>query len=187
MIGTGALDELRGRLSGHLFVPGEAGYDDARAIFNVMHDRRPEVVARCASTDDVVACVEVARRNGVLLAVRGGGHSVAGNSTLEGGMVVDLAGLKQIEVDPDAETARAGGGVVWGEFDAATQAHGLHTPGGRMTTTGIAGFTVGGGYGWTSSKYGLACDNLISAEVVVGDGSVVRASVAVSGRGLNST
>jgi FAD/FMN-containing dehydrogenase len=176
MIDNGALDDLRGRLSGHMFLPGDEGYDDAREIFNVMHDKRPAVVARCASTADVVACVDVARRNGVLVAVRSGGHSVAGNSTCEDGMVIDLAGLKQVDVDPEARTARAGGGVVWGEFDAATQEHGLHTPGGRVTTTGLGGFTTGGGYGWTSSKHGLTCDNLISAEVVLADGSVVRTS-----------
>jgi len=176
MIDDGALDDLRGRLSGRVFLPGDAGYDDAREIFNVMHDKRPALVARCASTDDVVACVDVARRNGVLVAVRSGGHSVAGNSTCESGMVVDLAGLRRVEVDPEARTARAGGGVLWGDFDAATQQHGLHTPGGRMSRTGIGGFTTGGGYGWTSSKYGLTCDNLISTEVVLADGNVVRAS-----------
>jgi len=116
MIDDGALDELRGRLGGRVFLPTDAGYDDAREIFNVMHDKRPAVVARCASTDDVVACVDVARRNGVLVAVRSGGHSVAGNSTCEGGMVIDLAGLTRVEVDPQARTARAGGGVLWGGF-----------------------------------------------------------------------
>ena len=110
------------------------------------------------------------------MAVRGGGHSFSGLSTCDDGIVIDLGGLKSIAVDPRARTARAGGGVLWGEFDAATQAHGLHTPGGRVTTTGLGGFTTGGGYGWTSSKYGLACDNLVSAEVVLADGRVVRAS-----------
>lgn len=176
MIDDGALGDLRDRLSGRVFVVNDAGYDDGRKIFNVMHDRRPAVVARCVSTDDVVACVEVARRYGVLAAIRSGGHSVAGNSTCEGGIVISLAGLGRVEVDPEARTARAGGGVLWGQFDAATQAHGLHTPGGRVTTTGVGGFTTGGGYGWTSSKYGLTCDNVISAEVVLADGSVVRAN-----------
>jgi FAD/FMN-containing dehydrogenase len=176
MIGDGALDELRRRLSGRVFLPADAGYDEAREVFNVMHDKRPAVVARCVSAHDVAACVDVARRNGVLVAVRSGGHSVAGNSTCEGGMVIDLAGLRRVDVDPEARTARAGGGVLWADFDAATQAHGLHTPGGRMSTTGVGGFTTGGGYGWTSSKYGLTCDNVVSAEVVLADGSVVRAS-----------
>jgi FAD/FMN-containing dehydrogenase len=120
--------------------------------------------------------VNAARDHGLLVAVRSGGHSLAGLSTCDNGMVIDLGGLKSITVDPLARTATAGGGVLWGEFDAATQAHGLHTPGGRVTTTGLGGFTLGGGYGWTSATYGLACDNLISAEVVLADGGVVRAS-----------
>jgi FAD/FMN-containing dehydrogenase len=176
MIDQASMDALRAQFSGQLFRPGDAGYDDAREIFNVMHDKHPALVARCACTEDVVAAVDCARRNGLLVAVRSGGHSVAGNSTCDDGIVIDLRGLNTIEVDPQAETARAGGGVTWGEFDAATQAHGLHTPGGRVTTTGIGGFTTGGGYGWTSSKHGLTCDNLICAEVVLADGSVVRAS-----------
>ncbi|HEU4974097.1 MAG TPA: FAD-binding oxidoreductase [Baekduia sp.] len=175
MLDNGAVERLRSRFSGQLFLPDDAGYADARQVFNVMHDGHPALVARCASTDDVVACVNAARENGLPLAVRGGGHSVCGHSTCDDGIVIDLRGLKSIEVDPQARTARAGGGVSWGEFDAATQEHGLHTPGGRVTTTGIGGFTLGGGYGWTSSKYGLACDNLLSAEVVLADGSVVRA------------
>jgi FAD/FMN-containing dehydrogenase len=176
MMSSSAVDALSTQISGQLFRPGDVGYDDAREIFNVMHDRRPALVARCACTEDVVAAVDFARDNGLLAAVRSGGHSVAGNSTCEDGIVIDLRGLNRVQVDPEAKTARAGGGVNWGEFDAATQEHALHTPGGRVTTTGIGGFTTGGGYGWTSSKYGLTCDNLISAEVVLADGSVVRAS-----------
>jgi FAD/FMN-containing dehydrogenase len=156
--------------------PAQVGYDEARRVFNGMFDRRPAVIARCASTADVAAAVNAARESGLVMAVRGGGHSIPGLSTCDGGMVTDLGGPKSVTVDPEARTARAGGGVRWGEFDAATQEHGLHTPGGRVTTTGLGGFTLGGGYGWTSSKYGLACDNLVSAEVVLADGSVVRAS-----------
>jgi FAD/FMN-containing dehydrogenase len=141
-----------------------------------MIDRRPSVIARCATTGDVAAAVRFARETGLAVAVRAGGHSVAGLSVCDGGIVIDLGGLKSIEVDTAAKTARAGGGVLWGEFDAATQQYGLHTPGGRVTTTGIGGFTTGGGYGWTSSKYGLACDNLVSAEVVLADGNVVTTS-----------
>ena len=167
---------MRLKLSGQLLLPDDPGYDEARKVFNAMHDKRPAAIARCASTGDVVAAVNFAREHGLVVAVRSGGHSVAGLSVCEGGLVIDLGGLKRIEVDPGAKTARAGGGVLWGEFDAATQEHGLHTPGGRVTTTGIGGFTTGGGYGWTSSKHGLACDNLISAEVVLANGSVVTAS-----------
>src|SRR5919106_246448 len=170
------VDALRDRFSGELLVPAQPGYDEARRVFNAMIDRRPAAIARCADTADVVAAVDVAREHGVVIAVRCGGHSVAGLSTCDDGMLIDLGGLKSIAVDPVTRTARAGGGVLWGEFDAATQAHGLHAPGGRVTTTGLGGFTTGGGYGWTSSKHGLACDNLISVEVVLADGSVVRAS-----------
>jgi FAD/FMN-containing dehydrogenase len=172
----GALGALRERFSGELILPGEAHYDEARKVFNAMHDKRPAAIARCANSDDVVAAVDFAREHGLIVAVRSGGHSVAGLSVCDGGLLIDLNGLKRIEVDPHARTARAGGGVLLGEFDAATQQHGLHTPGGRVTTTGIGGFTTGGGYGWTSSKHGLACDNLISAELVLADGSIVTAS-----------
>jgi FAD/FMN-containing dehydrogenase len=163
-------------LTGELILPGDARYDDARAVFNGMIDRRPAVIARCATTADVVMCVDFARETGLAAAVRCGGHSFSGQSVCDDGIVIDLGGLKSIHVDTSSRTARAGGGVLWGELDAATQAHGLHTPGGRVTSTGIGGFTTGGGYGWTSSKYGLACDNLVSAEVVLADGAVVRAS-----------
>jgi FAD/FMN-containing dehydrogenase len=170
------LGALRDGFSGEVLGPGQPGYDEARRVFNAMIDRRPAVIARCTSTADVAAAVGIAGEQGLVVAVRCGGHSVAGLSTCDDGMVIDLGGLKSIAVDPMARTARAGGGVLWGEFDAATQAHGLHVPGGRVTTTGLGGFTTGGGYGWTSSKYGLACDNLVSVEVVLADGRVVRAS-----------
>ncbi len=176
MSDTGRMEALRGRLAGELILPGDAGYDEGRKVFNAMHDKHPAAIARCASTADVVAAVDFARENGLLVAVRSGGHSVAGLSVCDGGLLIDLAGLKKMEVNPTARTARAGGGVLWGEFDAATQRHALHTPGGRVTTTGVGGFTTGGGYGWTSSKYGLTCDNLLSAEVVLADGRVVTAS-----------
>lgn len=169
-------EALRRGFSGEVLTPAQPGYDEARQVFNGTIDRRPAVIARCAGTTDVAAAVNVAREHGLVVAVRCGGHSFAGLSTCDDDMVIDLSGLKSITVDPQARTARAGGGVRWGDFDAASQAHGLHTPGGRVTTTGLGGFTLGGGYGWTSSKYGLACDNLISAEVVLADASVVRAS-----------
>jgi FAD/FMN-containing dehydrogenase len=175
MTTNGTLDALRAQLSGDLFTPDDAGYEEARPVYNAMFDKRPVAIARCATTADVVAAVNAARESGLEPAVRGGGHSVAGLSICDG-LVIDLSGLKAIDVDPMGKTARAGGGALWGEFDKATQEHGLHTPGGRMTTTGLGGFTLNGGFGWTSSKYGLACDNLLAAEVVLADGSVVRAS-----------
>jgi FAD/FMN-containing dehydrogenase len=175
------LDALRTGLAGELLLPDDSTYEACRRIFNAMHDKRPAAIARCVSTADVVAAVNFARDNRLVVAVRCGGHSVAGSSVCDQGLLIDLAGLKTITVNPGARTARAGGGVLWGEFDAATQQHALHTPGGRVTTTGVGGFTTGGGYGWTSSKYGLTCDNLLSAEVVLADGRVVRASERENG------
>jgi FAD/FMN-containing dehydrogenase len=175
MTPSGAMDDLRDGFSGDVILPTDGGYDETRKVFNSMIDKHPAVIARCASTADVVAAVNFGRDNDLEVSIRCGGHSVAGLS-IGDGILIDLAGLKRIEVDADAKIARAGGGVLWGEFDHATQEHGLHTPGGRVTTTGVGGFTAGGGYGWTSSKHGLTCDNLISAEVVTADGSVLTAS-----------
>ncbi len=169
-------DELREVLSGQLIVPEDPGYDEGRSVFNAMINRRPAMIARCSTTADVAIAVNFARERELLVAVRCGGHSFSGLSSCDDGILIDLSGLKSVTVDPESRTAKAGGGVLWGEFDAASQAHGLHTPGGRVTTTGIGGFTTGGGYGWTSCKHGLACDNLVSAEIVLADGSIVRAS-----------
>jgi len=176
MLASGSVEALRTKFSGDVITANDPRYDEGRKIFNAMHEKRPAIIARCASTEDVVAAVDFARTHDLVVAVRSGGHSVSGLGTCDDGMLIDLAGLKSITVDPRARTARAGGGVLWGEFDAATQQHALHTPGGRVTTTGVGGFTTGGGYGWTSSKYGLTCDNLISARVVLADGRVVTAS-----------
>src|SRR5581483_7740729 len=172
----GTAQALRAGFGGEVILPSDVGYDEARTVFNGMIDRRPAAIARCASVADVVAAVEFARDRGLVVAVRCGGHSVAGSSVCDDGVLIDLSGLKSIQVDPEAKTARAGGGVLWSEFDAATQEHALHTPGGRVSTTGVGGFATGGGYGWTSSKHGLTSDNVISAEVVLADGRVVRAS-----------
>lgn len=172
----GGIDSLTQAVSGEVIRPQDEGYDKAREVFNGMIDRRPAVIVRCADTPDVVAAINFARSKDMIIAVRSGGHSVAGMSICDDGVLIDLSAMKSIDVDPEARTARAGGGVLWGEFDAATQEHGLHTPGGRVTTTGVGGFTTGGGYGWTSSKHGLTCDNLISAEVVTAAGDVVTAS-----------
>ena len=170
------LDALAAGFDGEVIRPADAAYDEAREVFNAMFDSRPAVIARCASTADVAAAVRFARAAGLEVAVRCGGHSVAGLSTCDGGMMIHLGGLKGIEIDPPAGIARAGGGVLTGELDAATQQHGLHVPLGRVSTTAIGGFTTGGGYGWTSSVHGLALDSLVAAEVVTGDGSVLEVS-----------
>lgn len=151
-------------------------YDDARTVFNAMVDKRPAVIAQCATRDDVAAALELARAEGYDVAVRAGGHSVAGMSSNEGGLVVDVRPMKQIDVDPKAGTVRVGAGVTWGEFDRATQEHGLATTGGRVSTTGVAGFTLGGGSGWLERALGLACDNLVSVDLVTADGRSVTAS-----------
>jgi FAD/FMN-containing dehydrogenase len=171
-----AAQTLADQVQGQVIPPEDPGYDEARKVYNGMIDKRPALAVRCASTDDVVAAVNFAREQGLIVAVRSGGHSVAGMSICDDGILIDLAGMKSIDIDPEARTARVGGGVLWGEYDKATQEHGLHTPGGRVTTTGVGGFTTGGGYGWTSSKHGLTCDNLISATVVTADGQVLTAS-----------
>lgn len=161
---------------GQQFHPGEDGYDEARAVYNAMVDRHPALIARCSGVADVVDAVSLARERGLPLAVRCGGHSVAGNGVCDGGVLIDLSGMKGVHVDPANRVARVNAGVLWGEFDRETQLLGLTTPGGRMTTTGVGGFTLGGGYAWISTRYGLACDNLVSAQVVTADGRVVTAS-----------
>ena len=168
--------DFSAEFSGELIRPADAAYEEARRVFNEMVDRRPAIIARCTDTVDVVEALRVGRATDLPIAVRCGGHSASGVSVCDDGIVIDLSGLKRIEVDPRARIARAGGGVLWGEFDAATQEHGLHTPGGRVTTTGLGGFTTGGGYGWTSGVHGLASDNLVSAQVVTADGEVLTAS-----------
>jgi FAD binding domain/Berberine and berberine like len=167
--------ELEG-FGGQVVRPDDADYDEARAVYNGMIDRRPGLIARCSGVADVVDAVNVAREKGLLVAVRCGGHSVAGNAVCDDGILLDLSGMKSVLVDPAARTARANGGVLWGEFDRETQVFGLATAGGRVSATGVGGFTLGGGYAWISPKYGLACDNLISAQVVTADGRVLVAS-----------
>jgi FAD/FMN-containing dehydrogenase len=171
-----AVRNLAKSLHGRLIKPGDAGYDDARKVWNGLIDRRPALIAQCADEADVAACVTLARDNKLLVAVRGGGHNVAGFGTCDGGLVIDLSGMKGITVDVKARTARAQGGLTWGEFDAATQAHALATTGGLVTTTGIAGFTLGGGIGWLMRKHGLTIDNLLEVEMVTADGKQVRAN-----------
>jgi FAD/FMN-containing dehydrogenase len=175
-IDDAAVDALRANLSGSLLRPGDDGYDDARTIFNGMIDRRPGLIARCTSTGDVARAVRFARTHGLIVSVRGGGHNVAGNAICDGGLMIDLTPMKGIRVDAANQTARAQGGVTWREFDRETQSYGLATTGGAISSTGIAGLTLGGGFGWLGRSYGMACDNLISADVVLADGSIVTAS-----------
>jgi FAD/FMN-containing dehydrogenase len=171
------LAPLRAAFAGEILTAadGEA-YDAARVAFNGMFDRRPAVIARATGTADVATAIGFAVTNGLRLAVRGGGHSVAGYSTIDDGMLLDLGPMKRIDVDPVARLARVEPGVVWGELDRATQAHGLATTGGRMTTTGVAGFTLGSGSGWLERLHGSACDNLVAAELVTAAGEVVTVS-----------
>jgi FAD/FMN-containing dehydrogenase len=168
--------EFRGSLRGRLLLPVDDGYDAARKIWNGMIDRRPALIARCAGAADVVRCVDLARAHNLLVAVRGGGHNVAGNGVCDGGLVIDLTGTKTVRVDPARRTARADAGVTWGEFDRETQFFGLATTGGQVSTTGIAGLTLGGGWGWLARKYGLASDNLLSVDIVTADGKLRTAS-----------
>ncbi|MCO1654094.1 FAD-binding oxidoreductase [Pseudonocardia humida] len=168
--------ELRDRMSGQVITPGDAGYDAARAVYNGMIDRRPAVVARCASVQDVRVALESGRRSGSPIAVRGGGHNGPGFGTVEGGLVIDLSPMDAVDVDPGARTVRVQGGATWGAVDAATHRHGLATPSGIVSTTGVGGLTLGGGHGYLSRKHGLTIDNLLAADVVLTDGRTVTAS-----------
>src|SRR5690242_15552501 len=167
--------ELPG-FGGELVHPGDSGYDDTRSVFNAMIDRKPALIARCTSADDVAAAVNVAREQDVALSVYGGGHGVTGAAVVDAGICVDLRTMNRVEVDPDQRIARIEGGARWGEIDAATQEHGLAVTGGRVTTTGIGGLALGSGSGWLERKLGFTCDNLVKAEVVTADGRKVVAS-----------
>ncbi|HKU36072.1 MAG TPA: FAD-binding oxidoreductase [Paenarthrobacter sp.] len=156
--------------------PDNPDYDETRKLFNAMIDRRPAVIARCSSPGEVAEALKYARTHNLDVAVRSGGHSVAGMSTNEGGLVVDVRPMKSISVDPEAKTVTAGGGLTWGEFDRATQEHGLAVTGGRASTTGVSGFTLGGGSGWLERSFGFACDNLLSVDLVTASGDLVTAS-----------
>src|SRR5262245_1203123 len=163
-------------LRGSLLRPGDAGYDEARQVWNANVDKRPALIARCAGVSDVINAVNFARTNNLLVSVRGGGHNIPGNCVCNGGLVIDLSRMKGIRVDPARRTVRAEAGVRWGEFDRETQAFGLATPGGVVTDTGIAGLTLGGGHGWLGYKYGLVSDNLTSVDIVTADGTCRVAS-----------
>jgi FAD/FMN-containing dehydrogenase len=169
-------DELRLRLHGGLHRPGEAEYEDACVLFNSMIESRPRFVASCAAPDDVIAVLAFAREHDIDVAVRAGGHSVTGASLCDDGIVIDVRAMDDVVVDPVRRVARVGGGATWAAVDAATQEHGLATTGGRVSSTGVAGLTMGGGSGWLERKHGLACDNLVAAELVTAAGDLVRAS-----------
>jgi hypothetical protein len=171
-----ALRELQGAFLGQLVRPGDPTYDEYRKVWNGSVDRRPALIARCARATDVIAAVRFARRTGLPAAVRGGGHSFPGLSVCDGGIVIDLGPMKGISVDPEAGTARAQAGVLWGELDRETQAVGLATTGGIVTHTGIAGLTLGGGIGWLQRKHGLTIDQLVGVDLVTADGELVKAS-----------
>jgi FAD/FMN-containing dehydrogenase len=162
--------------AGTVMSPGDADYDEARRVFNGLIDSKPALIARCTSASDVAAAVRHARANNLTVSVYGGGHGVTGTAVAEGSLCVDLRGMRNADVDPASRTVRAGGGLTWGELDAATQAHGLAVTGGRVPSTGVAGLTLGSGSGWIERKCGFTCDNLLSAEVVTADGNVVTAS-----------
>lgn len=175
-LGPETLAALRGGFRGDVLADGDAGYEEARAIFNSMIAKRPAAIAQCESADDIRAALAFARENELEVALRGGGHSVAGACLTEGGLTIDLRRMNRVTVDPAARTATALAGATWGDFDRACQPHHLATTGGRVSTTGVAGLTLGGGSGWTERKYGLACDNLVSAELITAAGETVRAS-----------
>ena len=169
-------EELKKGLKGEILLPGDDGYEGARKIWNAAIDKRPGAIVRCDTTSDVIRAVNFARDRGVVLAVRGGGHNIAGNALCDDGIVIDLSQMKAASVDPGARRVTIEGGATLADLDAATQAHGLATPVGINSTTGVAGLTLGGGFGWLSRKYGLTIDNLESAGVVTAAGEVVRAS-----------
>jgi FAD/FMN-containing dehydrogenase len=172
---TTARAEL-GRFGGKLIGPDDAEYDEARSLFNGMIEKRPALIARVSGPDDVATAIKFARDHDLPVAVRGGAHHGAGLSSVDGGVVIDLSGLRDVEVDPDARTVRVGGGATWGEVDAATNEHGLATPSGIISTTGVGGLTLGGGLGHLTRRFGLAIDNLLEADVVLANGDQVRAS-----------
>jgi FAD/FMN-containing dehydrogenase len=175
-----AIEALAGEVRGGVFTPSDPRYVQVRRPFNAMHADRPALVAHCTGAADVAAAVDFAREHGIEITVRGGGHSIAGLSSAEGGLLIDLSAMRAVEVDPEARLARVQGGATLGDVDHETQAHGLATPLGGVSETGVAGLTLGGGYGWLRRKHGLACDNLLSAQLVRADGSIVTASHEVN-------
>ena len=175
-ISTEAIDTLKANTHGEVVLPGDPNYDEVRSIWNAMIDRRPGAILRCAGVEDVVAAVNTAREHGLLVSVRGGGHNIAGNSLCNGGLTIDLSEMKAVRVDAGARIAYVEPGATLADVDAASQAHGLATSLGINSTTGVAGLTLGGGFGWLTRKYGMTVDNLLAADVVTADGRQLRAS-----------
>ena len=172
-----AATELADTFSGHLLKPTDADYDEARRVHNGLIDKHPALIARCRSAADVASAVNLTQRVGLEAAVRGGGHNVAGRATIDGGVMIDVSPMKGISVDPKRRIARVQGGVIWAELNRETQVHGLAVTGGVVSSTGVAGLTLGGGLGWLMSKHGLALDNLSSVELVTAAGEQILASV----------
>ena len=170
------IDDLRSSLRGAVLLPEDAGYDETRRIFNAMIDHRPALIARCAGAADIVRCVEFARAQGLEVSMRGGGHNVSGKAVCHGGLMIDLAGMKSVRVDPRRRIVQAEPGLTLADLDRDCQRFGLATPTGIVSPTGIAGLTLGGGIGWLGGKHGLACDNLISVDIVTADGQLLTAS-----------
>ncbi|MBI4660288.1 MAG: FAD-binding oxidoreductase [Verrucomicrobia bacterium] len=180
MLKETAVEAFKASLRGELLTPDSPGYDEARAIWNAMIDRRPALIARCAGTADVMRAVDFARRNELLVAVRGGGHNIAGNAVCDGGLMIDLSPMKSVRVNPKIRRAYVEPGATLGDFDHEAQAFGLATSLGINSTTGVAGLTLGGGFGWLSRKHGMSVDNLVSADVVTADAKLIRASAKVN-------
>ena len=164
------------RFQGHILEPDDDGYYEARQVWNAMVDKRPALIACCLDTDDVVTALALARGRGLEISVRGGGHSIVGHSVTEGGLMVDLSLINDVRIDPDARYVAVGGGALWADIDRASLPLGLAVTGGMVSHTGVAGLTLGGGYGWLARRHGLSCDNLLSAEVVTAAGEVLPAS-----------
>lgn len=170
--------DLKQNFRGQLLAPADSGYDEARKVWNGMIDKRPAIIACCTGVADVIQCVNFARANNLLLAVRGGGHNLSGNAVCDAGLVIDLSRMKSIRVDPTRRTARAEPGLIWREFDRETQVFGLATTGGQISSTGIAGLTLGGGWGYLARRFGLTSDNLLSVDLVTANGEFLTASAA---------
>jgi FAD/FMN-containing dehydrogenase len=171
-----SLEDLRSSFSGEIIIPGHSSYNEARKIFNAMIDKRPGVIAQCANVEDVMRAVSFGRESGLEIAVRGGGHSVAGKGLTDGGLMIDMRQMNGVAVDTATRTVTVGGGATMGHLDRATGLYGFATTGGRVSTTGVGGYTLGGGDGWLARKMGLACDNLLSVDLVTADSSLIRAS-----------